>query len=150
MSRGTATMFDEFLLDALSKLHDISTETIRIGIVDATITPAADDGSPRWGDYSANEVTDAGGYPPGGLTLTTVVLSVIAGVVTLTSDDASIPMDALGFINGHWGIIYNDDATNDEALGYIDLGGPVSEQAAPVVFEFPAGVVGEWRANVGA
>ena len=140
-------MFDEFLLDALSQVHDISTETILLGIVDATITPAADDGTPRWADYSANEVDTAGNYTAGGETLTTVVLSVIAGVVTLTADDVTIAMDALGFTDGYWGILYNGDATNDEAIGFIDMGGPVSEQAAPVVFEFPAGVVGEWRAN---
>ena len=147
MARGTATMFNEALLDAWSKVHDLPNDTLKLAIVDATITPAADDGTPRWADYSANEVTNAGNYITGGITLTTVTLTVVAGVTTLAADDVTIAMDALGFTDGYWGIIVNTSATNSECIGFIDMGGPVSEQAAPVVFEFPDGVVGEWRAN---
>ena len=59
-------------------------------------------------------------------------------------------MDAAGFTDGHYGILINDSATNKEAIGFWDLGGPVSEQAGPISLEFPAGVVAEFPANVAA
>ena len=46
--------------------------------------------------------------------------------------DIALAQDAVGFTDGYYGILYNDSATNKNAIGFIDLGGPVSEQAGPV------------------
>lgn len=150
MARGSATCFEEYQKDAASGVHDLSVDTLRVGFVDNTITPAADDPTPRWSDYSANEVATTGNYTAGGETLTTVVLAMIAGVPTLTADDIVIAIHASGFDDAHFAILYNDIASNDEAVGFWDLDGPVSEQAGPVSIEFTAGVVVELPANVAA
>lgn len=150
MAKGTATAFDEYLLDANKKIHDLPSDVIKMGFVDDTIVPAADDPSPRWSDYSANEVSTAGGYPSGGIVLTNVTFTLIAGVPTLKADDIELAINASGFTDAAHGIVYNSSATNDEALGSVDFGGDVSEQAGPVTVEFTDGVVGEFPANVAA
>jgi hypothetical protein len=150
MATGSATLFDEYFLDSGKAVHNLSTATLKFMIVNNTSPPAVDDATPRYSDYSANEVTNAGGYPTGGITLTTVSYSMISGVATLTADDVSLTIDASGFTDGYWGILINDSATNKEAIGFWDLGGPISEQAGPISIEFDAGVVAEFPANVAA
>lgn len=150
MATGSATLFNEYQLDVGKGVHVLGTDALYVAIVDDTITPAADDATPRWADYSANEVTDAGNYVAGGIALTTMVYAMVSDVATLTADDILIAIHASGFLDGYFAILYNGDATNDEAIGFWDLGGPVSEQAGPVSIEFPAGVVAEFPANVAA
>ena len=150
MAIGSATLFNEAQLDAWKGVHVLGTNTLKLVIIDNTTAPAADDATPRYSDYSANEVSNAGGYTTGGITLTTVTLTMISDIATLKADDILLAMDAAGFTDGHYGILINDSATNKEAIGFWDLGGPVSEQAGPISLEFPAGVVAEFPANVAA
>lgn len=149
MPRGTVVLFDGFMYDLAKGVHgDLSTATLKLGIIDNTAAPAVDDATPRWADYVANEVVTTGNYTANGETLTTVVLALISQLTTLSADDVNIALHASGFLDGHWGILYNSTATNDEAIGFIDLGGPVSEQANPVDVEWAGGVVAELPANV--
>lgn len=150
MPRGSAILFNEYQLDAGKGVHVLGTNTLKIVIVNNTSPPAVDDVSPRYSDYSANEVSAAGNYVTGGITLTTVVYAMISDVATLTADDMEILMHASGFQDGYWAILINDSATNKEAIGFWDMGGPVDEQAGPVTLEFPAGIVAEFPANVAA
>ena len=149
MPRGTATTFQEAMLDMAKGVHgDLSAATLKLAIVDNTITPAADDATPRWADYSANEVSAAGNYVAGGITLTTVVIAMVGGILTITADDVNITEHASGFTDGYYGILVNTSAAADQALGFWDMAGPVSEQAGDVDFEFPSGVVMELPVNV--
>ena len=148
MPRGSVTLFNETMLDMGKGVHDLSADVLRLGIVDNTITPAVDDATPRWADYSANEVVATGNYTADGETLTTVVYAMVSDLATLSADDVNIGVHASGFLDGYWGILYNDDAANDEAIGFIEMAGPVSEQAGNVDFEWTGGVVAEFPANV--
>ena len=150
MATGTATLFNEEALDSRKGVHVLGTNTLKLVIIDNTTPPAADDATPRYSDYSANEVSNAGGYTTGGITLTTVTYTMISDVATLKADDILLAMDAGGFTDGYYAILINDSATNKEAIGFWDLGGPVSEQAGPVSLEFPDGVVAEFPANIPA
>lgn len=148
MARGTVLMFDEFLLECGKGTHDLSTDTLKLGIVDDTITPAQTQTSPTWSDFSANEVSTSGGYPSGGITLTTVTFTLVSGIPTLAADDAGLTMNASGFTDGYWGILYNSSSGSGEAIGAVDMDGPVSEQAGPIDFEWTGGVVLELPSNV--
>jgi len=154
MARGTATLFNEANLDAYKGVHTFPTDTLKLGIIDDTTPPTAADATPQWSDYSANEVATTGNYPSGGVTLTTVAFTMVAGVPTLTADDILIALHASGFTDGSYGVLYNADATNDECIGFIELedslGNPVSEQDGPVSIEWTDGVVAEFPANVAA
>jgi hypothetical protein len=150
MARGTATLFNEYFLDAGNGVHDYSSDTLKVVFIDNTTAPAADDATPRYSDYSANEVTNAGNYTTGGIALTTLAFAMSSDVATLTADDILIAIHASGFTDAYYAILINDSATNKEAIGFWDLAGPVSEQAGPVSLEFIAGVVAEFPANVAA
>ena len=148
MAIGTVTLFDEFLLECGKGTHDLVNDTIKLGIVDDTITPAKDQTSPTWSDFSANEVAATGNYTSGGETLTTKTFALVAGVPTLAADDVNIAIHASGFLDGHYGILFNFSASSGEAIGFVEMGGPVSEQAGPVDFEWDGGVVVELPSNV--
>jgi len=133
MARGDLTLFEELTDQLGEKGHNFSSDTLKLGIVDNTLTPLDSIETPTWSDYSANEVTDAGGYVTGGIALTGVTWSEVDGVSTLDdSGNISLAQDALGFTDGYWGILYNDTNATKMAVAFVDLGGPVSEQDGPI------------------
>lgn len=142
MARGEFTLFEEFATDFSNALHNLKeTHVLKLGLVDDTITPLATIESPTWGDYSANEVATTGNYTADGETLTFSVATRWAeadGVGTLDADDLTISQDGSGFTDAHWGILYNDTAASDQAIGFLDLGGPVSEQDGDVTISWNA------------
>ena len=138
MARGDLTTFEEYSLQLGSKFHDLTSDTLKLGIIDNTAAPTAGDATPTWTDYSANEVSTAGGYTAGGETLTTVTFTETGGVATLDADDVVISQNASGFTDGYWGILYNDTNSTDAAICFIDLGGPVSEVDGDITISFNA------------
>lgn len=138
MAAGDITLFEEFADQLGMELHDFDNDTIKLALIDDTVTPTAADATPMWGagsgvDYDANEVTDAGGYTAGGITIP-VTWSEADGVATLDDDsgDVSLAQDPSGFTDARWGILYNDSAASKNAIGFVDLGADVSEQDGPV------------------
>ena len=141
MARGDFTLFEEFADQMAKKLHDLSTDVLKLGLVDNTLTPTAADAAPDWSDYSDNDVSAAGGYTADGITLTNTSSTrwdEADGVGTLDADDISLAQDAGGFTDAYWGILYNDTAAGKNAIGFVDLGGPVSEQDGPVAINWNA------------
>lgn len=139
MAAGDLTVFEEFALNIGAEAHNFSGDTIKVGLVDDTITPTAADATPTWGDYSANEVSTAGGYTANGETLSGVTWTEAGGVATLDdTGNISLSQDAGGFTDAHWAIIYNDSSATDQAIAFLDLGGPVSEVAGPVTITWNA------------
>ena len=139
MARNDWVTFQEFAKDLGDKTHALASDTLKLGIVDATITPTANDTTPVWADYSANDVSAAGGYDADGIALTGVTWTEAAGVATL-DDTANVTLaqNVAGFSDGYWGILYNDTAATDECIGFLDLGGPVSEVAGSVTVTWNA------------
>ena len=75
-----------------------------------------------------------------GLTLSGVTFTEAGGVATFDdTGNISLAQDGSGFTDAYWAIIYDDDAASDEAIGFLDLGGPVSEQAGAVTITWNAG-----------
>ena len=140
MAKGDVTLFNSLAEDVQAGVHNFKeTHIFKLGLVDGTITPTAADElngtSPRWSDYSANDVDAAGNYVADGVTLTydpATRWDVTAGVGKFDADDVEFAQDASGFTNARWGIIYNDTDASDRAIGFVDLGGDVSEQDGPV------------------
>lgn len=147
MAKGDVVIFQTAMYDLLKGTHgDLSAATIKCGIVDNTLTPAANLATPNWSDFVANEVATTGNYTANGETLTTVVLAMVAGIAKLTADDVVVLEHASGFTDGYWAIIHNSTASG-AALLAIDLGGPENEQAGDVSVEFAAGVFFQLPAN---
>lgn len=140
MATGDLTVFEEFSLDIGDEDHDLAADTIRLGIIDNTAAPTAADATPTWGDYSANQVATGGNYS-GPVTLTTTYTEA-AGVATLTAQSFTISQDASNFTDGYWAVVYNDSAAADEAICFIELGGPVDGSAGDVTIRFNNAAVG--------
>jgi hypothetical protein len=149
--RGTCKLFQYTMLRIAEGEVDLSSDVLKLAIIDDTLVPAPDDTTPTWATYSANEVTDAGNYTADGEALTTIVSAMVAGVYTLTADDVNLAIHASGFLDGAYGILVDVTASN-AALGFVqlddDAGVPVSEQAGPVDIEWAGGVVLRLPANV--
>lgn len=145
MARGDLYVFNKLAEWIGEKLINLETDTIKLGLITDTVTPAQDTGNPTWDgtssqEYDGNEVSTGGGYPAGGLSLSGPELVLAGAVATFDDDDSnlSLAQNGSGFTNAYWGILYSDTATNKNAICYIDLGGPVSEQAGPININFNA------------
>jgi hypothetical protein len=125
MAKGDLTIFQE----AMAYMLDggwASTDVIKCAILDDTVTPAADDATPTLGDYT--EVGTAGTYIAGGTSLGTIADCVTQTAGTTTFDSATNPTwatDGSNDTDASWGLIYNDTSATDQAIGFVDLGGPV-------------------------
>jgi hypothetical protein len=129
MARNDSFTFEEFSLDVGKGVHDFSTDTIKVGLVTNGVTPAASDATPRWADYSGSEVSGGTEYAAGGKALTGVTFAEADGTATLDDTvNVTWAYDASGPTNIYHAIVYNDSASNKEAIKAIDLGGPVSLQ----------------------
>jgi len=143
MATGDVTWFDQALLDLGKKIHDLSTDVLKLGLVTSTVTPSATTADPRWGagggtNLSTNAVATGTAWT-GPVTLASVAWTIVAGTPTLdAADPAQIAQDGAGFTNARWGIIYNDTAAGKQALCFIDLGSDRSIVTGPLSITFNA------------
>lgn len=135
MAAGDVILFEEFTHEIGEEVHNFSSDTLKIGIVDNTLAPVKTIATPRWADWSVNEVSGTG-YTANGNTLTTVTWTEADGVATLKADSFTITQNAGGFTGAYWGIIYNDTATNDEAICFVELGTAIGNVTGDVVVKF--------------
>jgi hypothetical protein len=137
MPRGDIKWFAQALHDLGNKIHDLDSDDLRMGVVTNTTVPAINTAAPHWGgtgttNFASNQVPTGTGYT-GPITLTeTWVLT--AGGADFRLSNITIPQDASGFTTGHWGIIYNNTDANKRVLAYVDLDGPIGNQAGPIDF----------------
>lgn len=132
MARNDWVTFEEFSEDLSNGVHNLGSDTFKVGLIDNTTPPTAADATPRWGDYSGNEVSGTG-YTAGGYTLTGTSTAEADGETTF--DDSGAPtwaQNGAGPTDIYWAVLYNDSATADQAIGFLDMGGPVSLQDGPV------------------
>ncbi len=128
MAQGDVTVFNKFRETMADGTHDLDTNVLKIAFIDNTITPTAADTTPTWGDYSANETTGAG-YTTGGETLTTTWGPDDGTNTDLNLTSAvALTQNGSGPTNIYYGIIYDDTAATDEAIAFVDMGGPISLQ----------------------
>ena len=140
MARNDWVTFEGFGLDLANGVHNLGSDTFSVRLItNAATIPAADTATPRWADFSANECTQGGGYTTGGITLTGVSTALVGAVTTFDSTmeptwtaTAGSPTDI------YYCVLVNNTATNDECVGFLDMGGPVSMVAGDVSVAFNA------------
>jgi len=138
MARGDVVVFEE----ARAKMLDgdwASTDHFYCAVLDNTATPTASFATPTLSDFT--EVGAAGSYTSGGTDLGTLADLVTEAGGTVTFDSATNPtwaQNASNDTDAYWGLIYNyTDAAND-ALAYVDLGGPVDMSAGDLTITWNA------------
>ena len=149
MAAGDFQLFEEWLVDdGEGDIHDYEADSFKLALITNGIIPTAADATPMWSvssgtDYDTHEVSTGGtGYNAGGLACANASWVEVNGVGTFDLDNpAVIAQDGAGFTNAYYGILYNDTATNKNAIGFLDMGGPVSRAAGPVTITIAAGGV---------
>jgi hypothetical protein len=138
MARGDFRIFNE----AEAKMFDgdwASTDHFYLAICDNTTTPTATTATPTLSDFT--QVGSAGTYPSGGYDLGTwaTMVAQTAGVVTIdSSTNPSCAANASNDVDAYWGIVYNFTDAAHDALGFVDLGGPVDMTAGPLTITWNA------------
>jgi len=126
MAVGDIKWFGQGLHDLGNKIHNLSSDVIKLGLITSAATPAIATAGPHWGgtgttNFATNQVTTGTSYVTGGPSLTDT-WTLVAGVPTFRADIVTIAQDAAGFTNARWGIIYNNTDANKRAIAFIDLG----------------------------
>ena len=133
MARGDFTLFGNFAQDLASGIHDLGSDVLKLGIITTVVTPLTSESSAKWGQYSGNEVSTDDSQYAEPLTLGSVTLTTVSSIVTmLDSSDIALTQNSSAFTNAGWGILYNETASSDQAIGFLDLGGPVDLTAGPI------------------
>lgn len=129
MARNDITFFQE----ALAKMLEgdwASTDHFYCAILDNTATPTAAFTTPTLGDFT--EVGTAGSYVAGGTDLGTLADLVSQSGAVMTFDSATNPTWAQHASNdndAYWALVYNYTDAGNDALLFVDLGGPVDMTA---------------------
>lgn len=129
MAAGAVHVSAKFVENmALLAGGNFGSNTIKMSIINNSITPAVGDTDPRWGaggsqNYSTGEVT-GGNYPAGGMTLAGAAVSISGAVTTLScTSPLSYSGNASNPTNCYWGIVYDSTAAGKYVLGFVDLTG---------------------------
>jgi hypothetical protein len=126
MAVGDIKWFGQGLHDLGSKIHNLASDSLKLGLITSAATPAIATAGPHWGgtgttNFATNQVTTGTSYVNGGPSLTDT-WTLVSGVPTFRADIVTIAQDAAGFTNARWGIIYNNTDANKRAIAFIDLG----------------------------
>ena len=127
MASGDITFFHQFKVDLGNKIHDLDTDTFKVGLITNAVTPTGADAAPHWGgtgttNFSTNQVTPGGNYATGGPSLTSAAYTNSAGTVSWQAAKVAITQNASNPTNARWGIIYNSTDANKRAVAFVDLG----------------------------
>ncbi len=142
MAAGDFTLFDQYLLDHVEKIHD-KDDTIKLALVTSAVTPTAADAAPHFGgtgttNYATNEVTPGGNYAAGGPAMAGVASSITSNVFKLDFTDLAISQNASNPTNARWGILYNDTDANKRCIGFLDLGSDRDLSGGDFTYNLPA------------
>lgn len=140
MAVGDIKWFAQGLHDLGNKIHNLSTDVIKLGLITSAATPAVSTAAPHWGgtgttNFATNQVTTGTSYSTGGPTLVDT-WTLVSNVPTFRADIVTIAQDASGFTNARWGIIYNSTDANKRALAFVDLGSDRSIQAGSLTLDW--------------
>lgn len=142
MATGSIKWFQEGILQMGTKIHNFTSDTLKLGVVTTATVPTLATAVPHWGgtgttNFATNQVGTGGGYT-GPITLASVTWTNVAGALTLRATDVVIPQNASGFSNGAYGIIYNDTDANKRAIAYVELssGGTATIVSGSITIDF--------------
>lgn len=119
MASGSLVVFDEYWQDVSNGVHNWSSDTFKIALINNTVVPTRDTATPRLADFTEVSGTN---YTAGGETLTmTTDESSDVNRFRHTGGTITWAQSGTGPTDIYYAIIYNDTATNDEACAFIDM-----------------------------
>lgn len=147
MAQGDVVFFDQALVDVLEKLHDLESDSLKVGLITSAVTPVATTADPRWGaggstNFATNEVTPGGTYAAGGNAVANPSVSLTGGLAQFDGDDVTWAQNASNPTNATWGILYNDTDAGKRALAFVDLGGAFNMTTGPLTVAWNVNGIG--------
>ena len=141
MALGDIKWFAQGLLDLGLKHHNLSTDSLKLGLIKGTPAPTIGDALPHFAgtgtlNHATNEVKVGTSYPAGGVALTGVTWSLVSSVPTLRAAKVTFANDATGFTDARYGVIYNATDVSKRAIAYIDLGADRSVVAGSLTLDW--------------
>lgn len=133
-----ARVFDEGLVTLLSGDYD-PTDEIKCAIVDTAVVPTTNQASPVLGSFA--EVGDAGTYTLGGISLGLLgnLVTTNAGVLVFDSPvNPTWAQDSANDTDAGYAIIYNNTSLTKQAIGFVDLMGPVDMAQGTLAMTWPS------------
>jgi hypothetical protein len=117
----TVTYGDAFLAGLWKAEHNIESETVKVALMDTTF--AFDSvNHDEWADVSVSEIAGGFGYTTGGQTVTNLSVSVTAGVVTVSADNATWTATGGAIADTGSAIVYSDTHAYKRIIMCIDFG----------------------------
>lgn len=105
-----------FIEAAHEKVHNLGSDTLKWMLVNAAGSTAVTQKS------DLTEISAGNGYTAGGATMTVTTSAQASGVYRLIGNNVSWTASGGSIATFRTAYLYNDTATNDEVLGYIDFG----------------------------
>ena len=111
----TLIKFYSFVEAIHEKKHNLGSDTLKV-----LLTNTAPSLSNTVKADISGELSTANGYTAGGATITVTSSAQSSGLYTLIASDVTWTASGGSIGPFRYAVIYNDTATNDELIGYID------------------------------
>lgn len=120
MAQGDLTFFEDFARQLGAGIHNFGTDDITVALIDSTTDPTASDATPEFADY-----TEVSGGTYASKTFASDTWTEVTGTWKFDAEDLTWNQDGVsGPENIHWAIIYNNTATGDPCIGFVEMGNP--------------------------
>jgi hypothetical protein len=113
----TLTKFYSFVEAIHEKVHNLGSDTLKV-----LLTNTAPSLSNTQKSDISGELSTANGYTAGGATVTITSSAQSSGLYTLIATDVTWTASGGSIGPFRYAVFYNDTATNDELIGYLDYG----------------------------
>ena len=113
----TLTKFYSFVEAIHEKKHNLGSDTLKV-----LLTNTAPILSNTQKSDISGELSTANGYTAGGATVTITSSAQSSGLYTLIATDVTWTASGGSIGPFRYAVFYNDTATNDELIGYLDYG----------------------------
>lgn len=117
MATPTVRYFDSFSEALAEKKHNLASDTLKFMLTNTA--PSASSNSVK---ADITEISAGNGYTAGGATFTQTSSSQTSGVYYLQGNDVTWTASGGAMATFRYAVLYNDTATNDELILYVDYG----------------------------
>lgn len=128
---ATWQFFNAFMEAESEKKHNLGSDTLKIALTDVAPNITTDDTI-----SDITQIAATGGYAAATLTVSSSAQT--GGTYTLSHSALAFTPSGAAFASARYWVLYNDTATNDELIAYVDYG---------VSYAAPDGI--PWTLNAG-
>jgi hypothetical protein len=108
-------MFDAFMEDMPEKVHNLGADTLKIALTNTLPDASVDD---ELADIT--QISSTGTYAAATVTVNTSAQA--GGTYSLAHDAVTFTPSGAAYDTARYWVLYNDTATNDELIAYLDYG----------------------------